>query len=163
MEPTLYLETTIVSYLTARPSRDVVILGHQAATRQWWEEERGHYRLLISPFVIEEAKMGDVSAAGKRMAVLDTIDSLEPRSDIQELAGVLLGALGLPERARADALHLAYTVYYEVDYLLTWNCTHLANGETLRRLATFTRGRNLWLPIILTPDEMITQKELEME
>jgi len=163
MELTLYLETTIVSYLTARPSRDVVILGHQAATQQWWEEERERYRLFISPFVIEEAKMGDVSAAGKRMAVLEAFDALQPRPDIQELAGVLHAALGLPERARADALHLAYTVHYEIDYLLTWNCAHLANGETLRRLAVFVRDRNLWLPIILTPDEMITQKELETE
>ena len=163
MKPTLYLETTIVSYLTARPSRDVVILGHQAATRQWWEEERGRYQLLVSPFVTEEAARGDPGAARKRLTALEGIESLEVTSELEALAEDIRANLNIPEKARLDAVHMACTVLYDVDYLLTWNCAHLANGENLRLLAQFTRSENLWLPVVLTPDEMIKQKELEIE
>lgn len=149
------METTIVSYLTARPTRDILMLSHQQLTQQWWDEQRGHYHLYISPLVIQEARMGDPDAAQRRLEVLGHLDALAPDAAIEGLGEQLRIALGIPERARLDAFHLAYAIYYEVDYLLTWNCAHLAGAHTLRRLTDFARREELWLPVICTPLEMV--------
>ena len=159
--PKLYLETTIVSYLGARPSRDVIILAHQELTRKWWAEERQRYETFISPFVIEEASQGYPVAAAQRLHILSGIPPLAPREEVQSLASLVRHAAGLPSSAHGDALHLSYAIYYELDYLLTWNCAHLASRITLRRLADFTRNEDLWLPIVCTPEEMATQRKAE--
>lgn len=153
--PTVYVETTIISYLTARPSRDVVVLGHQQLTRQWWDERRDQYRLVLSPVVLQEAGQGDSKAAQERLELLEEMEMLEPEMPIEELAVQIQQALSIPNRARADAVHLAYVVYYEVDYLLTWNCTHLAGASSLRRLTDYVRSQDLWLPVICTPRELV--------
>lgn len=154
-KPSVYVETTIVSYLTARPSRDVIILGHQELTRIWWEWEKQRYRVLISPAVAEEARQGDPSFAEKRLALLAGLESLEPDPAVEAIAAELRQALSLPERAASDAIHLAFAVHYEVDYLLTWNCKHLANARNLRLLAEYTSQGGSWLPIVCTPAEMV--------
>ncbi|MCC7349561.1 MAG: type II toxin-antitoxin system VapC family toxin [Phycisphaerales bacterium] len=153
--PTVYVETTIISYLTARPSRDVVVLGNQQLTRQWWEEQRSRYRLVLSPVVLQEVGQGDTQAAGERLASLEGMELLEPEVPIEDLSVRVQQALDIPSRAKADAVHLAYAVYYEVDYLLTWNCAHLAGARSLRRLADFVRTEGLWLPVICTPRELV--------
>jgi len=153
--PTLYLETTIVSYLTARPSRDIIVFSHQELTRQWWEEERRGYRLFVSPRVIEEAQQGDAAAAQRRMEYLTGSVALEPTEEVEALATLVQGALRIAEKAVGDAYHLAYVIHYEIDYLLTWNCVHLANAQRRRLLAALSRERGLWLPIICTPAEMV--------
>jgi hypothetical protein len=157
--PALYLETTIVSYHTARPSRDIVTFSRQELTRRWWEAERGNYRTFISPFVIEEASGGDPEAASRRLSLLADIESLAPTEDVQSLATRIRVATGLPPSAHGDSLHLSYAIYYELDYLLTWNCGHLANGPTLRRLTDFTKTHGLWLPIVCTPEAMVASQE----
>ncbi len=153
-KPTVYVETTVVSYLTARPARDVIVLGHQESTRLWWDQ-RSRYHLYISPFVLQEAGRGDVEAAAARLEALADIELLDVSAQVEALADDLFGALAIPDQARLDAFHLALGVYYEVDYVLTWNCAHLANATCARQLTDFVRGSDLWLPIICTPDEMI--------
>jgi predicted nucleic acid-binding protein len=151
---TVYLETTIVSYYVARPSRDVATLARQEMTRDWWDKKRGAYRSLISPAVLEEAKAGDPDAARRRLNALEGIELLEYDTAIDPLAVRLRRALGIPRRKAADALHLAYAVRYEIEILLTWNCEHLAAAETQRRLADFAWQEQLWLPVICTPEQM---------
>ncbi|MBN1943826.1 MAG: type II toxin-antitoxin system VapC family toxin [Phycisphaerae bacterium] len=158
-KPTLYLETTIVSYLTARPSRDIVILGHQETTRQWWETKRSEYRIFISPFVIEESSAGDPAASRKRIQILEEMDVLPVNSSLEKLSQELQKYLEIPDKARLDAIHLAFSILYELDYLLTWNCSHLANANALRKLARMAKERNYWLPIVCTPDEMISDEK----
>jgi len=157
--PSVYLETTIISYLTARPSRDLVVAGHQETTRQWWETRRGEYRLYISAFVIDEASAGDAEAAERRMNMLEGIDVLDVDPGAEKLALAILAALDIPEKARIDAYHIGYAMFYEMDYLLTWNCSHLANGAAMRRLADFARRENHWLPIIVTPLELMDEQQ----
>ena len=152
--PTAYVETSVVSYLTARPSRDVLVLANQELTRLWWEERR-HYRLLISPFVIQEAREGDPVAAADRLAALTGLESLDPTAALESLAQQIQEALRLPARARFDALHVACAMHYEVDYLVSWNCAHLASARSIRLLADFCREQALWLPVICTPREML--------
>lgn len=153
--PTVYVETTIASYATGRPSRDVVVLGNQEITRQWWQTRRASYRLFVSALVIDEASAGDSEAAGRRLGLLQGIDVLGSEPDAEKLALEVAEALVIPKKARLDAYHIAYAMFYELDYLLTWNCTHLANGLALRRLADFARRESLWLPIIVTPLELM--------
>ena len=155
----VYLETTIIGYLTSRPSRDIVVAARQQLTHQWWEEERPHYRTFISPYVIEEAQGGDPLAAEERLGVLKQIESLEPPAEIVSLAERIQSALYIPVKARMDAFHLAFAVHYELDYLLTWNCVHLASAPKLRLLADFLKTEALWLPIVCTPAEMVDQTE----
>lgn len=151
---TVYLETTIVSYLVSRSSRNLIIEARQSLTREWWEKKRSAYRPLVSPAVLEEVMAGDHAAAGLRLEALADIEVLEYRAEVDPLSQALRGALRIPRRKAADALHLAYVVHFEVDILLTWNCEHLADAETQRRLADFVRRENLWLPVICTPEQM---------
>jgi len=156
----VYVETTIVSYLTSRPNRDIIVAANQELTRQWWEEEREHFELFISPLVFEEAANGDPLAVEKRVKVLQQIQMLErDPTAIGPLTEKIHEALKMPLKARADAIHLAYAIHYRLDYLLSWHCTHLANAITCRRLADFCQSETLWLPIICTPAEMVEQKK----
>jgi predicted nucleic acid-binding protein len=118
----VYIETSIISYLTARVSRDLIVAGHQQMTEEWWSVQRNRFELWASELVVEEASAGDASAAAERLKVLNTIEML----DITEEAGFLATALiergSLPAKASADALHIAIAAVHNVDYLLTWNC-----------------------------------------
>ena len=160
---TVYLETTIPSYLTARPSRDLLVAAHQQLTREWWEEERGKYELLVSARVAEEARRGNPDAASRRLALLAELSLLEPSRPVDELASAIFERLHVPDRAVGDALHLAYAMHYEVDYLLTWNCAHLANAVTLKALALFAQESGLWLPIVCTPEALMPEREGESD
>jgi len=155
---TVYLETTVVSYLASRPSRDLRVRGHQVATHRWWEEERGRYNVLVSSRVIEEARRGDPQAAAERLDVLLGLEVLADRPEVEALAALLRDRIPIPERYSFDAFHMAFAIAYELDYLLTWNCSHLANAECSRRLADLSREHGFWLPIICTPDTLIERK-----
>jgi predicted nucleic acid-binding protein len=155
----VYLETTVIGYLTSWPSRDIVVAARQQLTHQWWQEERHRYRVLISPYVVEEAQGGDPSAAEERLRVVEQLELLEPPPGIVLLAEKIQSALHIPLKAKMDAFHLAFAVHYELDYLLTWNCVHLASAPRLRLLADFLKTEALWLPIVCTPAEMVEQGE----
>jgi hypothetical protein len=159
----VYIETTIFGFLTARTSRIIVQAARQELTRQWWNEERNKYRRFASAHVIEEASAGDPEAAARRMEALADLEILAPTVELENLAARIQRTLQLPDRARLDAFHVAYAVDYELDYLLTWNCTHLANSEVLRRLMDFLRDEGLWQPIICTPEEMLSGGEEDID
>ena len=162
---TVYLETTIVSYYVARTSRDLIIAARQELTRKWWADKRSGYRLLASPAVREEARMGDREAARRRLDLLTgpDIEFLKPSSEVDDLAETVREALAIPKTKKFDALHLAYAIKYGVDCLLTWNCSHFANPEILRLLVNFCRANDLWLPVVCTPEAMVGYgKELDL-
>jgi len=152
--PSVYVETTVVSFMAARPSRDVLVLGHQELTRQWWKVCRQRCRAFVGPLVLREAARGDADAARGRLALLRDVPILEEMPDITQLTEAIRGVLSLPAKAAPDSVHLAFAVWYEMDYLVTWNCAHLANAQTMRALADYTRREGLWLPILCTPEEM---------
>lgn len=158
---TVYLETTVVSYIVGRASRDILVLGHQEISRRWWDECRQDYHIYASPSVVQEAERGDPSMAAKRMEILRQLELLAPAQAIQELANGIMEALYLPPKASFDALHIAFAVYYEVDYLLTWNCAHIANGRCLKLLSEFALSEGMWFPIICTPEEMVGRNAAE--
>ena len=155
---TVYLETTIVSYYVARPSRDLIIAAKQQLTREWWEGNHKGDRLVVSPVVLDEAREGDAEAAARRAQMLAGLEVLPVSAEVDPLAVELGRAIRLPATKSADAFHLAYAIVYKVDCLLTWNCAHFVNALTRRRLYDYCRRNDLWLPVVCTPEEMIGGK-----
>jgi hypothetical protein len=142
----VYLETSVVSYLANRPSRDLVVAGHQAVTRDWWETRRENFDLYVSQLVIAEASRGDESAAQKRLALLDGIALLRIGEEVAALAQALVDRHAIPAVANAAV--------NGVHYLMTWNCKHIANAERFDAIAAVCVDRGYQPPIICTPDEL---------
>lgn len=157
--PSVYVETTIVSYLAARPSRELVVASRQSITHQWWNEHRYRYRLFAAAPVILEAREGDSTLAEKRLVTLTCCEILDPVYEIEILAAQIQQSLNIPWKARLDALHLAYTVYYKINFLLTWNLTHIANPSQVRLLWEWAHENGLWKPLICTPQELVESQE----
>lgn len=154
----VYIETTFVSYLTARPSRDVVVAGHQQTTHDWWDTRRGNYELCVSQLVRKEAGAGDVEAAQERLEVLKPMTLLETSTQALDLAKELIRAGALPAKAADDALHIAVAAVNGIPYLLTWNCRHLANATMRPVIENVCAGKGLKAPIICTPEELLEAK-----
>ena len=158
MNQRVYVETTVVSYLKARPSRDLIVTGHQQITRDWWDTRRGDYELCVSQLVLQEAGDGDPQAAQERLEVLATITMLEIKEEAVSLAEELVQAGALPSKAGNDALHIAVAAIHRVPYLLTWNCRHMANATMRAQIETVCAGKGFKAPIICTPEEMMEAK-----
>ncbi|MCX5682485.1 MAG: type II toxin-antitoxin system VapC family toxin [Planctomycetota bacterium] len=155
MKQQVYLETTIVSYLTARPSRDLILAARQEVTRQWWEERRGHFEIYVSQAVLDEAGRGDPEAANRRLELLRGVPRLLVTEQAVGLARDLVKAHALPEQGVEDALHIAVAAVHGMDILVTWNCRHIANAELMPAIrATIERSGND-SPTICTPDELM--------
>ncbi len=155
MAERVYIETTVVSYLTARPNRDVVIAGHQQVTQEWWDTQRQKYELCVSQLVLGEAAAGDSQAAQQRLAVLGPMTVLETTAVALELAKELLQAGALPAKAADDALHVAVAATHAIPYLLTWNCRHLANATLRPMIESVCAAKRFKAPIICTPEELL--------
>jgi len=155
MSNKVYIETTIVSYLTARPSRDVIVAGAQQITLEWWENQRPRFVLYTSPAVLKEIVVGDAKAAEKRLQVLQNLPLLELTSEVLNLANTFMQQKALPSKAREDAVHIAVATVYELNYLLTWNCRHIANAELQTRFAEIAQELGYRLPRMCTPHELI--------
>ena len=125
MKSRLYLETTIPSYLTSRPSRDLIIAGHQQITRDWWEKQGTTFQFYISQLVIDEASAGDPVAARERLRVLQDLPLLDITPEVAELASDILASGKIPRKAATDAAHIAVAAVHAMDFLVTWNCVHM--------------------------------------
>ena len=158
----VYVETSVIGYLTMRPSRDVVVAGHQQVTRQWWDTRSGKYLLCGSQLVVREAGAGDPQAAKERLTVVDTLTLLAATPLALKLARALVQKHAIPNNAADDALHIAIAAAYGIDYLLTWNCRHINNASTRaaidaickNELETHKAPVNK-APVICTPEELL--------
>ena len=158
MPQRIYIETTFVSYLTARPNRDLIVAAHQQISRDWWGSRRSDYELCISQLVLQEAGDGDPQAAEERLNVLTTMTLLEITEEAVVLAEELVRAGALPEKAENDALHIAIAATHRIPYLLTWNCRHMANAAMRGQIETVCTGRGYKAPVICTPEELMEAK-----
>ncbi len=155
MKPTVYVETSLVSYLTARPSRDLVLAANQRLTLDWWQRDRPRFELYTSGLVLTEAVAGDPTAAAERLAVLRRVPQLDVPPSAEQLAAGLLRDAVLPVSGARDALHLAIAAVNGIDYLLTWNCTHLANAFLRAKIEQTCRDAGVVAPTICTPAELV--------
>ena len=159
MKPKAYLETTIASYLTAWPNRDLIMAANQATTREWWENRRDAFQLFISQTVIKESSAGDQDAAQRRLEFLKPFPLLDITEEVETLAAKLIAEVPLPPKAQADAVHIAVAAVHGMNYLLTWNCTHIANATLRTQIEAVTRSAGYEPPVVCTPQEMLGQGE----
>ncbi|SLM28478.1 conserved hypothetical protein [Desulfamplus magnetovallimortis] len=155
MKPKVYIETSVVSYLTARPSNDLRAMARQNATAEWWDTQRKKYDLVISEFVIAEASLGDPEASKRRLAVLENIMELKVTNDVKILGNELLKSEALPIKAKIDAYHVAVATVNGIEYLLTWNCTQIANAHMRPKIELTCRAMGYEPALICTPDELM--------
>jgi len=149
----VYIETSIISYLVAKPSNNLITAARQKITFDWWNNQRYKYNIFISELVVAEAIKGDKIAAKERIEVIKTIPVLEITNECIELANIFFKKAKFPENARDDALHIAIATNYKMDFLLTWNFRHLANAHFIRKLQKISLEEGLMIPTICTPQE----------
>lgn len=152
---TVYLETSFISYLTARPSRTIIGAAHQEITRDWWLRKRTAFELRISELVVRECGAGDPEAARRRLDVIAGIGRLEINERVDLIALNLVRRGLVPPQVAEDALHIAIAAAHGCDFILTWNFKHIANPMIQRRIASFLDEINLPLPFICTPEELL--------
>ena len=157
MKKRVYIETSIPSYLTAKPSRDVRAAAWQQLTVQWWEEIRPNYDLFTSELVIAEASAGDPEASARHLETLKEVPELVIDEETEELAAKLISEGGIPPAAKADALHVAVAAVHGIDFLLTWNCRHIDNAVTKPTLRSICAVAGYTCPEICTPLELLTE------
>jgi len=151
----VYIETSIVSYATAWPSRDIQTAAMQQQARDWWSLEGPKFDLVTSQLVINEASAGDPTAASDRLDLLDGLELVDVGPDAQQLANRIVYAHLMPQKAAADALHVAAAALAGVKYLLTLNCKHIANAHELPRVYQLLDSEGLGQLLICTPAEFL--------
>ncbi len=139
----------------ARPSRDLIIAGHQQVTKVWWESRRDTFQLYLSQLVIDEVSAGNPAAARERLKALRDLALLDITSEVTELASRILASGKIPRKAATDAAHIAIAAVHGMDFLLTWNCVHIANATNARALAAICREHGYECPVICTPEELM--------
>ena len=157
MNPSAYIETSIVSYLTARPSRDLIVAAQQAMTREWWRDATERFVLVASELVFTEAAAGDADAARARLTALEVVTRLDTTEDAAALTRRLLELGAFPREAAADAAHVGIAAANSVDYLLTWNLRHIANAAVRPRIERACRKAGYEPPVICTPNELMEE------
>lgn len=155
MRKKVYLETSVISYLTARVSRDLIVAAHQQITQEWWENERTHYDVFISELVVQEAQKGDRNAVKKRLALLKPMKRLLVNEHVIHLAEQIIEKRVLPASVMDDILHIAIAAIHRMDYLLTWNCKHIANAQIQKTITRIIEQQGYESPVMCTPEELV--------
>lgn len=159
MKAKVYVETSVISYLTSRPNRDLIIAGNQQVTQEWWQPRRAKFDLYISQLVAQEASYGDAQAAADRLQVIQTMPLLQLTDAGKQLAGQLVNKGAIPQKVVEDALHIAIATGNGMEYLLTWNFKHIANAVMRGKIEAVCREEGYEPPIICTPQELLALPE----
>ena len=154
MMKTLYLETSVIGYLTARTSQNLIVAANMAVTREWWDTCRDNFEMYVSETVFNEAGRGDPEMAQKRIEVIADLPSLFANEAVTELTQQFLQQTNLPPKASDDALHIALATVYDLDFLVTWNCRHIANPNIQKKLSEISTNFGYQLPILCTPYQL---------
>ncbi len=152
--PAVYLETSVIGYATSRPSRDLIVAGRQQITREWFAHRAEAYELFVSQLVVREASAGDEEAARARTAFVQKMARLAITDAAGELARRLIERRAVPRKAAEDALHIAVAAVHGIEYLLTWNCKHIANATMRQAIEGVCREAGYEPPVICTPEEL---------
>ena len=157
--PKIYLESSVISYLTARPSEVLIKKLRQEQTRLLWQY-RGRYDLFVSETVMDEIRLGDREASQLRSEIIEGIPVLPHSDQVESLAQVFISAKAVPPNAALDAYHIAFAAIHQMDYLLTWNQRHIANPDKLRQIGNLIADFQLKPPVIVTPEQLLYKENL---
>jgi len=152
---TVYVESSIFGYLRQRPSGSVVTAARQVLTQRWWNTERGNYENVISQYVVDEVSAGNPELAAERLRLLEGLPVLPPAPAIQVIARAMVARAILPPKAEVDALHVAAAAHHGIDYVLTWNCSHIANARILPAIRGLLDELGVAMPFVCTPEEFV--------
>lgn len=155
MSETVYIETSILGYLTARSTKNLIIAANMEITKDWWELRRKTFTLYTSEAVLDEVAQGDPAIAAQRLEILHDFPLLDLDRAVQALAAEFLVRSNLPPKAKIDAIHIAAATVHGIDYLLTWNCKHIANAQIQGKLAEISLDFGYVLPVLCTPNELM--------
>lgn len=155
MSETVYVETSILGYLTARSTKNLILAANIEVTREWWESRSSAFTLYISQVVLDEAARGDAEIALKRLEIVNGLPLVDLNQSVLNLAAQFLSRSNLPSKASDDAVHIAVATIHGLDYLLTWNCKHIANAQIQRKLEEISLDFGYELPVICTPYELL--------
>ncbi|MFZ2655107.1 MAG: type II toxin-antitoxin system VapC family toxin [Victivallales bacterium] len=158
MKESVYVETSVISYLVARPSRDLVVAAHQQITREWWEKNLRNFDVYVSPYVIGEISLGNPEYAELRMKSISGFLELEITPMVEKLAEKYFKTLNIPEKAKLDCFHLAISAVHGIDYLISWNCKHIVNARVKRDLESVNFDLDIRSPMICTPEELLEDR-----
>ncbi len=159
MAETVYIETTIPSLYVARPSGQLVEAARQRLTRIWWDEHRSDYELVCSQTVLDECERGETQMAARRVALLDSVPLLDLSPEVLAISRQLVDRGIIPMKAADDAVHIAVASVHEIDYLLTWNCKHIANPHTRERMRMKINDSGYRMPVMCSPEEFLNDDE----
>ena len=154
----VYIESSVISYITARPSRDLVTSARQAITIEWWETYRDLFDVFISELVLEEIGTGDLQAASNRLAIVENIPVLVATDSAKELAKALIAENAIPASSAEDALHISIAAVQGIDFLLTWNFKHINNANIRDKITQVVNRLNFRSPILCSPEELINER-----
>ena len=158
----LYLDTTIPSYYyDQRKSLD--IRYRRKITRDWWNNEKDFFSLYISELVLVELQRGNYPQKEKVIRLVKNVSILPIVSEIEDIVREYLKNFLMPRIDVGDAFHLAYASFFKIDYLLTWNCNHLANVNKKRHIEAINRKLKLFVPEIITPLQLFKETGDENE
>jgi hypothetical protein len=154
----VYIESSVISYLTARRSKDIIIAAYQEITKDWWEQESAKYDCYVSDFVIDEISRGDYVAASERLKAVKGFKKLGLNETVHGLIAKYKEYLSIPEKSVVDLFHLAISVGNGIDYVLSWNFKHIANAHIREKLQDINEKLGLRTPVICTPEELIGEE-----
>ena len=155
MKQKLYIESTIPSSLTSRPSKNLIVAAHQEITHEWWENRKNDFAIYISQFVLDEVGSGDPEASRKRLDAIEEFEQLDITDDVTNLAAALITSGAIPQNSPTDAAHIAIAAVHSMQFLMTWNCAHIANAEISSVVKKICKDYGFECPIICTPEELM--------
>lgn len=161
--PTVYLETSVVSYLASKPSSNLLRAARQLSSVDWWENHRHKFSLMTSTFTLDEAMKGDKHAAEKRISYLDSVPLLDVNESVLHLMGSIQKSGIMPEDCEVDIGHISVASCHEVEILLTWNCSHIANPFIARKLEPLIRAHGFKMPYLATPNSLLGDENEEIQ
>lgn len=154
----VYVESSVISYMTARPSRDVVTSARQTVTIEWWDAYKDTFEIFVSELVIKEIGSGNAAAAQKRLLFVENIPVLETTKNAVELAKLLVEERAVPDSCIEDALHISIAAVQRINFLLTWNFKHINNANTREKISKVIMQAQLKSPILCSPEELINER-----
>ena len=155
MKPRIYIESTIPSYLVSKPSRDLIVSAHQEITQEWWKYKRNNFNIYISQLVLNEISAGDTGLAKERLRAVKAFAELDITDEVTALASHILSTGIIPKKAATDAAHIAIAAVHGMNFLMTWNCAHIANAKIAKAIENICTERGFECPVICTPEELM--------